>query len=66
MKIDLHVHSKEVSPCGHIPIADLIPLYSRTQFDAIVLTNHFAANVARIQKDAGHDDFAVYYMESYR
>ena len=66
MKIDLHVHSKEVSPCGHIPISDLIPLYSKTQFDAIVLTNHFSASVARIQKDAGHDNFAEYYMESYK
>ncbi|MBO4344255.1 MAG: PHP domain-containing protein [Victivallales bacterium] len=66
MKIDLHVHSKEVSPCGHIPIEELIPLYSKTQFDAIVLTNHFSANVAKIQREAGHPNFAEYYMESYQ
>ena len=66
MKIDLHVHSKEVSPCGHIPLEELIPLYSKTQFDAIVLTNHFSANVAKIQREAGHPDFAEYYMESYQ
>ena len=65
MKIDLHVHSKEVSPCGHIPIEELVSLYSKTQFDAIVLTNHFSASVAKIQKDAGHGDFGKYYLESY-
>ncbi len=65
MKIDLHVLCQEVSPCGHIPISVLIPLYAETQFDAIVLTNHFSANVARIQRDAGHGDFGEYYMESY-
>ncbi len=65
MRIDLHVHSEEVSPCGHIPIADLVTLYSKTQFDAIVLTNHFSASVARIQKSAGHNDFASYYLETY-
>ena len=43
MKIDLHIHSSEVSPCGRLTVEDLLELYSKTDYDGFVLTNHFSA-----------------------
>ena len=41
MKIDLHVHTSEISLCGHLICQEVIELYRQTDYDAIVITNHF-------------------------
>ncbi len=40
MIIDLHVHSKEISACGHVGIEEIIDRYYAMGYDAIVLANH--------------------------
>jgi predicted metal-dependent phosphoesterase TrpH len=42
MKIDLHVHSAEISGCANVSAPDAIRLYKEAGYDAIVLTNHYA------------------------
>ena len=39
-RIELHAHSKPVSPCSEIPPEQLIKVYKDLGFDAIALTNH--------------------------
>ena len=46
MKIELHVHSKEISPCGKLSVDEVTTLYKNAGYDVIVLTNHFSADVA--------------------
>ena len=55
MKIDLHVHSSEISPCGHLTTEELLELYSKTDYDGFVLTNHFSAYAARKAEEKGVD-----------
>ena len=43
MKIDLHVHTAEVSACGKIPAAEVVNMYLNTDYDAIVITDHMKA-----------------------
>ncbi len=43
MKIDLHVHTSEVSSCGKVPAAEMVRLYSDAGYDAIVITDHLIA-----------------------
>ena len=48
MKIELHSHSSEISPCGHLTVDELTSLYRDAGYDALVLTNHFNTIVGDI------------------
>lgn len=39
-KYDLHVHTKEVSPCGRLSIEDIIDEYIKKGYSGLVLTDH--------------------------
>ena len=39
--IDPHVHTSEVSACGHIPAALLADLYKQAGYDGIIITDHY-------------------------
>ena len=40
-RIEMHAHTNPVSPCGEATPAELAEIYSKCNYDAIVLTNHF-------------------------
>ncbi len=46
MKIDLHVHSSDLSLCGHMSAQETIDRYLEAGFDGFVLTNHFSKDMA--------------------
>lgn len=41
MKIDLHVHTCETSPCGKVKAVEMLHLYKAAGYDAVVVTDHF-------------------------
>ena len=63
MKIELHVHSGEISPCGKLSVDEITTLYKNAGYDAIVLTNHFAADVAEYHEKKGCPDFHKAYFD---
>ena len=66
MKIELHAHTKEVSPCAHVGAADVVRAYKQAGYDAIVITDHFNWYVL----DAANTNDAVkrvdHYLTGYR
>jgi len=40
-KIDLHTHTKPVSPCSEISPERMVEAYKELRYDGIVITNHF-------------------------
>ena len=40
-RYDLHVHTKEVSPCGKLTVEETVDLYKAKGYDGFWLTNHF-------------------------
>jgi len=60
MKIDLHVHTSEISGCAHVTGEETVRLYAEAGYDAIVITNHFASYNQRRFERAGLDFFAEY------
>lgn len=40
-RIEMHAHTKPVSPCSEIPPAELVRRYIDQGFNAVVITNHF-------------------------
>ncbi len=64
MKLELHAHSREISPCGHLSLDELTTLYRDAGYDALVLTNHFSTNVAGVlAAKRGISDFHRAYFE---
>lgn len=43
MKIELHMHTSEVSSCGKVPAAEMVRLYKEMGYDAITVTDHLIA-----------------------
>lgn len=41
MKIEMHAHTSEVSPCALVPAEEMMEIYSRAGYDAVVVTNHY-------------------------
>lgn len=65
MKIDLHVHSSEVSMCGKLTAAQTVEMYKAAGFDAIVLTNHYNRDTADHFARHGQPDFNAVYHDAY-
>ena len=42
MKIELHAHTSETSPCGHICAGDMVSLYKKAGYQAMVVTDHYS------------------------
>lgn len=53
MKIEMHVHTSEGSPCAKADAEDIVKAYSQVGYHAIVITNHFDS---LILKDFGKND----------
>ncbi|MCL2538903.1 MAG: PHP domain-containing protein [Oscillospiraceae bacterium] len=41
MKIEMHAHTAEVSPCADTAAADVVAAHERAGYDAVVITDHF-------------------------
>ena len=65
MKIDLHVHTSEVSRCGKIPAEEIVRLYKEAGYDAICITNHFSLYTANWHAKQGHFDFVKTFDQGY-
>ena len=53
MRIEMHVHTSEGSPCAKADAKSIVKAYSRAGYDAIVVTNHFDSILL---KDFGKTD----------
>ena len=41
MKIELHAHTSEVSPCANVPAANVVDEYVKAGYQAVTITDHF-------------------------
>jgi len=46
MKIDLHVHTAEVSGCSNVPAKQMVHMYKENGYDAVVITDHYYSGLA--------------------
>lgn len=65
MKIDLHVHTKEISTCGHMSAEEVVQRYKNAGYDCIVITNHFNTHTSSHFEKAGITDFFSLYRDAY-
>ncbi len=65
MKIDLHVHTSEISRCGKVSAVDTVRMYKEAGYGAIVITNHFSRDEERHFKSLGRDDYLNAFKEGF-
>lgn len=66
MKIDLHVHSSEVSMCGKMSAKETVERYKAAGYDGIVLTNHYNRDTSSHFERHGFSDFNQVYEDAYQ
>jgi len=65
-KIDMHVHTAEVSPCGKVKAAEVVRLYKDAGYDAIVITDHYSSSFFQAAKDISWAEKIDRFLEGYR
>lgn len=60
-KVELHCHTKESSPCGHVLSHDLIDAYIEKEYDGVVITDHYGDYV--FGKD---EDIVSRFLDGYK
>ena len=65
MLFDLHVHTKESSPCGQIEAKELPGLYKEKGYDGIVITDHFVRSCMVNHYNLPYDDYCVLHKKGY-
>ena len=65
MKIDLHVHTSEISQCGHMTAKETLQRYRDSGYGVIVVTNHFNRYTADHFARHGEPDFFRIYHDAY-
>ncbi len=64
-RYDTHVHTAEVSPCGHLYAEQVIGLYKNAGYAGIIITDHYyTATVDR--PDLSWQESADHYLSGYR
>lgn len=61
-KIELHAHTKPISPCSEILPVEMAEIYHKKGFNGIVITNHF---IDWILKDKTKEDALDWYISGY-
>lgn len=63
---ETHVHTAEVSHCGHVAAADVVRNYIDFGYNGIILTDHINHSTFRKIADATWDEKMSFYLTSYR
>lgn len=66
MKIEMHTHTSEASPCANVPAAQIPALYRQAGYDAIVITDHFCKWAQERSGSETAKVYAEYFLNGYR
>lgn len=45
IKIEMHLHTKESSPCAKVDVKDALVMFKEKGYDAVIITDHFYHNI---------------------
>ena len=62
MKIEMHAHTSEASPCANVSAAKIPALYQKAGYDAIVITDHYCKWAQDRSGLTNNDDYVQYFL----
>ena len=66
MKIEMHTHTSEASPCANVSAKEIPSLYRQAGYDAIVITDHYCKWAQERSGAQTADAYAQYFLNGYR
>ncbi len=66
MKIEMHAHTSEASPCANVSATKIPALYQKAGYDAIVITDHYCKWAQDRSGLTDNDDYVQYFLNGYR
>ena len=65
MKIEMHAHTRETSPCAGVKANEVVSEYIRAGYDAVVITDHFNNYVLEADKREDERSRVERYLKGY-
>lgn len=65
MKIEMHAHTRETSPCAHVKAEDVVSEYIKAGYDAVVITDHFNNYVLEAEPNQDLRSRVTRYLKGY-
>ena len=66
VKIELHAHSAESSPCGSVAAEEVVKKYKEDGYSALVLTDHYYARLFDKISDLNWKEQLKKYLKGYK
>lgn len=66
MKIEMHAHTSEASPCANISASRLVSMYIEAGYDAVVITDHYCKWVMEQSGAETPEAYVDYFLSGYR
>lgn len=66
MKIELHLHSSEVSPCGKVPAREMVRMYKEAGYQTLVMTDHLFPSLPTLAAGKTPAEKAELWLKGYR
>lgn len=66
MKIDTHVHTSEVSPCGKVPAQEMMRMYKDAGYDLVIVTDHLFPTLKTLAAGKNAAEKAEIWLSGYR
>lgn len=66
MKVEMHTHTSETSPCAHINAKDVLKLYKEAGYDTVVITDHYSKWAIEQSGAKTPDEMAYHFLKGYR
>ncbi len=65
MKIEMHTHTSEVSPCSHVSADNIVKEYYEHGYNGIVITDHYSKWVMDQTDVNSYQEFTDYFLTGY-
>ena len=66
MKVEMHTHTSETSPCAHICAQDVIKMYKEARYDTVVITDHYSKWVFEKNGAKTPDEVTSHFLKGYK
>lgn len=65
MKIEMHTHTKESSPCAKLDASSIVSLYKEAGYDTVVITDHYNKWCMEQSGAASADEYTEYFFKGF-
>ena len=65
-KTELHCHTIDASPCSSLTAEQLVEVYTKHNYDSVVITNHFAHRFIKEYGISSYKEYVEFSIEAYK